>query len=156
MKKMVLGFSLALAALGFLVSPTMAAPEMSAADKAFISSLAAPGAPAPVSAAKHPGLGEKALCNASANCWNGTTVSCSGNNSTTSCSATDSNCSAHQRGSVTCDGVTTSCPACPCDLNCTEARAECADLCSPCPAITTCSLSTCTSTCRCKFSSCPL
>ncbi len=106
MKKMVLGFSLALAALGFLASPALAAP-LSAADQAFIASLAQP---APVPAAQRPALGEKALCTATANCWNGTTVSCSGNNSTTSCSATDSNCGGGQRGSVTCDGVTVFCP----------------------------------------------
>jgi hypothetical protein len=150
MKKMVLGLSLTLAALAFLVSPAMAAP-LSAADQAFIASLSAP---APVPAAKRPALGEKALCNASANCWDGSTVSCSGNNSTTSCSAADSNCSGGQRGSVTCDGVTTFCPPCPCDLNCAEERSFCIQDCSPCPAIFSCNLTACTTSCRCKFSGC--
>ena len=150
MKKMLLGLSLSVAALGFLVSPAVAAP-LSATDQAFIASLAAP---APVPAAKRPALGGKALCSATANCWDGSTVSCSGNNSTTSCSATDSNCLVHQRGSVTCDGVTTSCPICPCDLNCTEERANCASDCSPCAFTFSCSLSTCTVTCHCKFSTC--
>jgi hypothetical protein len=150
MKKILLGLSLSLAALGFLVSPAMAAP-LSATDQAFIASLAAP---APVPAAKRPALGEKALCNATANCWDGSTVSCSGNNSTTSCSATDSNCSVGQRGSVTCDGVTTLCPACPCDLDCAAERADCIGTCDPCPALFSCSLSTCTVSCHCKFSGC--
>jgi hypothetical protein len=53
----------------------------------------------------------KALCTATAKCQF-TTISCSGNNSTTSCTAVDANCSAGVAGHVTCDGVTTSCPAC--------------------------------------------
>ena len=151
MKKMVLGFSLALAAFSFLASPALAVP-LSAADQAFIASLAKPAAPVP--AAKQPALGEKALCTASANCWDGSTVSCSGNNSTTSCSATDSNCGGGQRGSVTCDGVTTFCPPCPCNLDCAAERADCISTCDPCPAIFSCSLSTCTVHCHCKFSGC--
>lgn len=68
-------------------------------------------------AAKKPRNGLlKALCTATASCGDGTVVYCEGNNSTTSCSATDRNCDIGRRGSVTCDGVTTSCPtACPCD-----------------------------------------
>ncbi len=50
---------------------------------------------------------QRAYCQA--NCWNGSTPSCSG----TSCSAQDSNCSAGIRGHVTCNGITTFCPACP-------------------------------------------
>jgi len=53
----------------------------------------------------------KALCTATSNCQY-TTVTCSSNVSTSSCSAVDANCSAGVSGSVTCDGVTTSCPAC--------------------------------------------
>jgi hypothetical protein len=60
----------------------------------------------------------------------------------------------HQRGSVTCDGVTTSCPICPCDLDCAAERADCIAGCDPCPAIFSCNLSTCTVTCHCKFSGC--
>ncbi|HEX4965160.1 MAG TPA: hypothetical protein VF173_30405 [Thermoanaerobaculia bacterium] len=156
MKKTLLGLALEVAALGLLLSPAMAAASppqaapVNVADQAFLSSLAEVGPPAPELAAKRPAIDQKALCTASAHCWNGTTVSCSGNNSTTSCSATDSNCSVHQRGSVTCDGVTTSCPVCPCDLNCTDERANCVDICSPCIAISSCNLTTCTSSCHCK------
>jgi hypothetical protein len=57
-----------------------------------------------------PGL-QMSACTAIAACASGT-VSCSGNSS---CSAIDSNCDAGQRGKVTCDGVTTLCPLCPCD-----------------------------------------
>jgi hypothetical protein len=60
-------------------------------------------------AAKHPGRGlEKSICSATAQCLPGT-VSCSGNST---CSAVDRNCSIGERGHVTCDGVTTSCPVC--------------------------------------------
>jgi hypothetical protein len=158
MKKMVLGLSLALVTLGFLVSPAMAAdppqaPRMSVADQAFLASLATPvGTPAPVLAAKSPRAGlEKALCTATVSCLDGTSVSCQGNNSTTSCKAVDRNCSVGQRGSVTCDGVTTSCPACPCSLDCTAARRECVLFCDPCGVFFTCSLSTCTQNCRCRI-----
>lgn len=57
-----------------------------------------------------PGL-QMSACTATAACVSGT-VSCSGNSS---CSAVDSNCNIGQRGQVTCDGVTTLCPLCPCD-----------------------------------------
>jgi hypothetical protein len=138
MKKMLLGFSLTVAALGLLMAPAMAAtsppqaaPALSAADQAFLASLAAPvGTPAPELAAKRPTLGKKALCNATANCANGGTVSCSGNNSTTSCTAVDGNCAVGEPGHVTCDGVTTSCSACPVD--CDALAQQCADNCSPC------------------------
>ena len=151
MKKMVLGLFLALATLGLFLSPALA--ETNASDQAFLDSLAVPGEPAP--AAKQPAFGAKALCTATANCGADGSISCSGNNSTTSCTATDRNCSVGQRGRVTCDGVTILCPTpCPCDLNCTALRIECADTCSPCPAIFSCSLSTCTTSCRCKFTGC--
>ncbi len=153
MKKAALGFLL-LAALGWMASPAMAAPGPSAADQAFLASLATPVAPTP--AAKHPAIGEKALCTASANCGTGGTISCSGNNSTTSCSATDQNCSAGQRGSVTCDGVTTVCPnICICgDLNCSVERSNCATDCSPCAFTFSCNTTTCVVTCHCKLSTC--
>src|SRR5436305_10030386 len=54
----------------------------------------------------------KSLCNATATCQFGGTVSCSSNTSTSSCTAVDSNCWAGEPGHVTCDGQTTSCPAC--------------------------------------------
>jgi len=153
MKKVALGFLLVLAALGLTPSPGVAAPAASAADQAFLAALATPVAPAP--AAKRPVLGEKALCTASANCGTGGTISCSGNNSTTSCSATDQNCSLGQRGSVTCDGVTTLCPntCCP-GLSCSEERSNCAADCSPCAFTFSCNTSTCAVTCHCKFSTC--
>ena len=53
-----------------------------------------------------------AVCTAGATCYDGSTVSCSGGGT---CSSVDSNCEVGQRGSVTCDGVTTLCPLCPCD-----------------------------------------
>lgn len=59
---------------------------------------------------------EKALCTATVICDSGTVISCEGNSSSTSCSAVDRDCSIFQRGSITCDGVTTVCPThCPCD-----------------------------------------
>lgn len=150
MKKMVFGLSLALA-LGFLGSPAQAATS-SAADQAFLASLAAPaGIPAPTLAAKRPGSGlEKSVCNATANCWDGSQVSCGGNSS---CTATDSSCPG-QRGSVNCDGNVTQCPACPCDLNCAEERSLCESDCAGCPFTFSCSLSTCTLSCHCNFRFC--
>jgi hypothetical protein len=168
MKKMVVGLSLALAILCFLVSPALAAdpPQapltLSVADQAFLASLAKQvGTPDPVPAAKRPGrIGEKALCSAQANCWDGSVISCQGNNSTTSCSATDSNCSAGQRGSVTCDGNTTLCPACPpqdCGPDfCTwEDEDNCAASCYPCSYRLTCNTTYCFEICRCDFRTCP-
>lgn len=169
MKKMVLGLSLALATLVFLVSPAMAAdpPQaartLSAADHAFLTSLARQvETPDPVPAAKRPsGIGQKALCGATANCGNGNTVSCQGNNSTTSCSATDGNCTTGQQGSVTCDGVTTWCAPpepCPCGPNfCTDQdEYNCAIGCSPCNYTFTCNTTYCFERCRCHWSTCPV
>ena len=133
MKKMVLGLSLSLAALAFLMPPPMAAaapqgvPALSLADQAFLASLAVPAANP---AAKRPQIGAKSLCSATANCANGGTVSCSGNSSTTSCSAVDGNCSVGEPGHVTCDGVTTTCSACPAD--CDDLEFQCEESCSPC------------------------
>jgi len=123
-KRMILGLSLGLVALGLPVSPVVAAPALSTSDQAFLASLAIP---TPVPAAKRPALGEKSLCNTTANCSDGTTVFCAGNVSTTSCSAADSNCAAGEPGHVTCDGVTTSCPPCPCE----DRLQWCIDTCSP-------------------------
>lgn len=151
-KKMVFGFSMVLAVLGFLGSPALAAtesPTLSTADQAFLASLAVPaGTPAPELAAKPPRGLEKATC--TANCWDGSVVSCTGN----SCSGTNSNCGGGQRGSVTCDGQTTLCPACPCDLNCAEERSLCESDCAGCPFTFSCSTSTCTTSCHCNFRSC--
>ena len=162
MKKMVLGLSLALAAFGFLLSPALAADNpqravatLSAADQAFLASLALPAAPTPAAQRPKGGL-EKALCHAAANCASGT-VSCDGNNSTASCTGVDRNCAAGERGHVTCDGVTTWCPTTCTDCGpdfCTG-RQDCIDSCYPCFAIYMCNATTCTDTCRCKFSTCP-
>jgi len=163
MRKLTIGVVLASAALGFLISPAMAAdpplaaPVPSAADQAFLTSLAVPVAPTPV--AKRPAFGAKALCTATASCGSGT-VYCEGYNSTASCTAVDRNCGAGQQGRVTCDGVTTLCPTpCPppsCDLDCDLERTLCQSECSPCPFTFSCSLSTCTVTCRCRWSICPV
>ena len=118
MKKMVLGLVLALAALGLMASPAMAAPDGSqiqqartAADQAFLTALAAP-VQTPALAARHPITG-KAMCTASC-AWSptsptGTMISCSGS----SCMAVDRNCPLGQNGFVQCDGVLHPCPACP-------------------------------------------
>jgi len=135
-KKMLLGLSLAVAALGFLTSPAVAAsaPVLSVSDQAFLASLAkAPGGtPAPELAARRPTINPKSLCTATANCWNGGTVSCSSNTSTSSCSAVDGDCNVGEQGHVTCDGVTTACPtACPFD--CDQLFSDCELNCEPCP-----------------------
>jgi hypothetical protein len=163
MKKVILGLSFAVAALGFLMSPVLAAnppqvaPALSAADQAFLSSLAAlPGTPAtPVLAAKRPRIGPKSLCNATANCWNGGTVSCSGNSSTTSCTAVDGSCPG-EPGHVTCDGVTTTCPTpCPgCGPTWCTGEDACATQCDPCAYTYTCNATLCTDHCRCNFRTC--
>jgi hypothetical protein len=168
MKKLVLGLFLTFAALTLLLSPALAetkepqaARTLSAADRAFLASLARmPIAPAP--AAKRPGddppIGENALCSATAYCWDGTTRSCQGNNSTTSCTAVDSNCPG-QRGYVTCDGATTYCPTCPpgeCGEDWCQDEDNCASSCYPCDYTYTCNPTYCTDRCRCIFSTCPI
>lgn len=170
MKKMVLGLSLALAALGFLMSPAIAAADppqttpriLSAADQAFLVSLAAPAKPAaPTPAAKRPSGLEKALCSASATCWNSTTVSCEGNNSVTACVGVDSSCPS-QKGYVTCDGTTKWCPDCPSSGGCPtgwctdQDEQNCAAGCYPCSYTFTCSSTNCTESCRCNFRTCPV
>jgi hypothetical protein len=114
MKRMVLGFVLAFAALVLMVSPALAepgsspaAPRLSAADQEFLVSLATP---APVLAARGP-IAEKALCTATVDCGM-TSVTCSSSVSGASCSSVDRRCPI-QRGSVTCDGFTAMCPICP-------------------------------------------
>ncbi len=63
--------------------------------------------------AKRPAiLTGKALCTATATCQYGSTVSCSSNVNAANCMAVNANCSAGEPGHVTCDGHTTSCPAC--------------------------------------------
>ena len=164
MKKTMFGLSVALIAFGFLVSPVLAAGPrqqeervLTAADQAFLISLAAQAPKAPAARRASAGA-EKSLCNATANCGGGVTVSCSGNASVTSCSAADRNCGVGEQGHVTCDGVTTWCPGtcsgCPADW-CTYQQ-DCADSCYPCAFTYTCIQSSCTDRCRCKFATCPV
>jgi hypothetical protein len=163
MKRMGFGLSLSLAALSLLASaalaesPHQAIRALSAADQAFLASLVAPArTPATAPVARHPRTGprtgsrtglEKALCNASATCNDGSTVSCEGNSS---CSAVDSQCPWGEGGHVTCDGVTTSCPACP--FNCSQAEDECSRWCYPCPYSFSCDESG--PSCDCNWSVC--
>lgn len=157
MKKMVLGLMLALVAVAFVVSPVLAASSpqvartLSAADRAFLSSLAVQ---AKGPAAKRPAAGqEKALCFAGASCGS-YSITCTGNNSTTSCSAADRNCDIGERGHVTCDGVTTWCNE-PC-VNCDQLEQDCAWSCNPCNYNFSCDPATGDSTCRCIFRTCPV
>ncbi len=158
MKKMVLGFSMILACLIFLVPPAAAAnpspPPSVPSLSAFLASLA----PVPVAAAKRPAVREKSLCTATANCVAGGTVSCSSNINASNCSAVDYDCSVNEPGHVTCDGVTTwctpnTCQTCPADW-CTS-ESDCASQCAPCPYTYTCNETLCTEHCRCNFSQCP-
>ncbi|HEV2852291.1 MAG TPA: hypothetical protein VHC97_05755 [Thermoanaerobaculia bacterium] len=166
MKKMVLGLSLV--TLGFLVSPALAAdpPQapgaLSVADQAFLASLARQaGTPDPVPAAKRPGrIGEKALCNATARCSDGSTVYCESNVSATSCSAVDNNCP-NEQGHVTCNGTTTWCPPCPSggcgpDFCSDQDDYNCSLSCYPCSYTLVCNTTYCTERCRCNFRTCPV
>jgi hypothetical protein len=123
MRRLALGFVLTFAALALMTFPAQAAPVLSAADQEFLASLAAP---APALAAKRP-IDGKALCSATVNCGDGTSVSCSSSASSSSCSSIDRNCPT--RGSVTCDGVKTKCPPCSCD----ELLQACETQCGRCP-----------------------
>jgi hypothetical protein len=136
MKKMVLGLSLSLAALAFLMSPALAAesppqaaPVLSVADQAFLASLARvpAGTPAPEQAAKRPHIAQKDMC--TANCYGGGTVSCSG---TGTCTAVDDNCNVGEQGHVVCNGAYTWCPtACPgCGPYWCNGESDCAANCS--------------------------
>lgn len=163
MKKVGLGLSLTFLALGFLVSPALAASPpraarvLSAADQAFLTSLGTPaGTPVAARAARRPRSGattglEKAQCSASATCRDGSTVYCEGNNSATSCSAVDSQCPWGEGGHVTCDGVTTRCPDCP--FNCADAEWNCYRGCYPCDYSFACYESG--PSCDCHWSTCP-
>ncbi|HYX24469.1 MAG TPA: hypothetical protein VFC23_09990 [Thermoanaerobaculia bacterium] len=107
-----LSLGIAVLCLAFCALPILAAapadPAADALAAIFAPAPDAGGSPSqPQDAAKRPRFGTKSTC--IANCWNGSTVTCSGN----SCSAVNSACSSGQRGSCTADGVTTSCPVCP-------------------------------------------
>jgi hypothetical protein len=65
-------------------------------------------------AARRQGNGLYKSCSATANCWDGTTKSCTWSGAGGTCTATDSNCDAGIRGSVNCNGTVTSCLQCPC------------------------------------------
>lgn len=155
MKKVSFGLALALV-FGFFLSPAFSetnqpqAPALGAADQAFLASLSK--TPTPVSASKRPrGLGqEKALCSATAHCWDGSTVSCESNTSTASCSSADSNCRT-ERGHATCNGVANLCPPCPCgpDFCTAQDQTNCSISCKGCPYTLTCSPTSCLERCRC-------
>lgn len=157
MKRMVFGFSLCLAILGFLASPALAAgprhgaPPGAPALSDFLASLAKPG-PA-VSAAKKPAAVQgKSACTATANCRFGGTVYCEGNSS---CSAADGDCSWGNVGYVICDGHYYSCggSCCPQDF-CTRDW-QCAWGCNPCSYSYTCNYQYCSDDCECNYSTCP-
>lgn len=171
MKKIVLGLFLTFAALTCLASPALAeeaeeakepqaARVLSAADRAFLASLARmPIAPAPAAKPpkEDPPVEAFALCTATADCWDGSTRYCEGNNSSASCTAVDSNCPG-QRGYVTCDGVTTWCPVCetePCPEGWCEGEQDCAANCYPCNYTYTCNETYCLDHCKCKWATCP-
>lgn len=166
MKKLVLGLFLAFAALALLQSPALAETKepqvariLSAADRAFLASLAAmplASAPAAKPSEPDPPIGEMALCTASATCRDGNTISCQGNNSATSCTAVDSNCLQDVTGYVTCDGNTTWCPRCPCPRGWCDGEGACASRCYPCAYTYTCNGNRCTDDCLCNFQNCPV
>jgi hypothetical protein len=128
MKRLAVGCVLTLASLALMAFPAQASPVLSAADQEFLASLATP---VPTLAAKRP-IAEKALCSAAVDCGSGHSVSCSSSVSRTHCSAVDRDCPG-QQGSVTCDGVTTTCPPCPIAIDpCPALSQQCTDSCGPC------------------------
>lgn len=154
MKRTVFVVSLALAALGFLMSPPLAAagpPRGAPTLSAFLSSLAKP---ASMPAAKKPPTGqEKSQCSATANCRFGGTIYCEGNNS---CSAVDGDCSWGNVGYVVCDGHYYSCGGSCCgDDFCTRGD-QCAWSCNPCSSNYTCNYQYCFDDCECNYSTCPI
>jgi hypothetical protein len=134
MRRMALGFVLTFAALVLMISPALAvgsrpaAPVLSAADQEFLASLATP---APTLAAKRP-IAEKALCSAAVDCGGGHSISCSSSINRAHCSSVDRDCPAGQQGSVTCDGVTTTCLPCPVASLCATLSEQCTESCGPC------------------------
>jgi hypothetical protein len=86
-------------------------------------------------------------CNATAACGDGSSVSCSGS-TPTSCSAADTNCGAGERGHVTCDGVTISCPTACAACSCAALRADCLSRCGGAASFR-CNATTCESSCFC-------
>ncbi len=162
MKKRVFGVSLVLAALGFLLFPTLAAaagPRHRAPGPPtlndFLASLAKPGTTTP--AAKQPAAGPavqgKSLCTATANCRYGGTVYCEGNSS---CSAADGDCSWNNVGYVVCDGQSYSCPGSCCPEGFCTRDWQCAWGCNPCNYSYTCNYQYCFDDCECNYSTCPI
>jgi hypothetical protein len=162
-KKSSLGLFLGFAALAFLISPAMAAdspraaPALSAADRAFVASLAGPREPTPPGRApRRPpsgGAGEKSLCSAEANCAiGGGTVSCQGNSS---CSAVDGNCSWGEVGHVICDGNWYWCGGECCPANFCSHEFQCYQSCWPCNYSYNCNWNGCYDDCECQWSTCP-
>jgi hypothetical protein len=106
-----------LLALALVLPATLTAEEGCAgslsSDDSFLTSLGAADAGLALASLSTEPKATRALCTATANCGSSSPVSCSGNSTSTSCVAVDQNCLTGQRGYVTCDGVTTQCPACP-------------------------------------------
>ncbi|HEY2292087.1 MAG TPA: hypothetical protein VGM86_15415 [Thermoanaerobaculia bacterium] len=150
MKKTVLGFVLVLA-LGLVMSSAMADPGarpparvLSAADQAFLASLALPD---PTPAAKRPST---KMIECYVTCGDGSAVACSG---TPWCSATDPDCATGEPGHITCDGVITWCPnTC---FDCATEEYNCSLNCNPCSYNFSCNATTQTSTCHCILRGCP-
>jgi hypothetical protein len=164
MSRLALGLLLASAAFGLLLPPALAAeaprsaPVLTAADRAFVASIAAPVRPPAVrerASGRRPGggVGEKSLCTATANCAFGGTVGCQGNNS---CSAVDGNCSWGEVGHVTCDGVTHWCGGSCCPANFCTYEWNCQSSCYPCDYDYTCNWNGCFDDCECRWSTCPI
>jgi hypothetical protein len=157
MKKLVVALFLTSAALGFFSLPAMAdgppvAPALNAADRAFLSSLAAPQ---PVLAANKPGGGgaTESLCSAQAYCALGGTISCQGNSS---CHAQDGNCNWGVTGYVICDGQYYGCGGSCCPEGFCTRDWQCAQSCYPCNPIYTCDWGSCSDNCDCQWSTCPV
>lgn len=165
MKKMLHRLSL-LAVLVSLVSPALAATDPARAapgtDRAFLAFLATfPGqTPVPMAAASKKGpsgeVGAMSLCNASATCWDSSGLYCEDHNNPANCTGVDSNCSAWQQGYVSCNGVTTWCPACPdlCPPGWCDGADACASSCYPCPYNYTCNETYCADDCQCRYDIC--
>ncbi len=162
MKKLAVALFLVSVALCFFSLPAraaegpQAAPTLSAVDRAFLASLAAPVTPPPALVAKKPGVGgaTKSLCNAEANCAFGGTVSCQGNNS---CSAVDGDCNWGNLGYVICDGQYYGCGggSC-CPENFCTGDWQCAQSCYPCNYNYSCHWGSCSDDCQCQWSTCPI
>jgi Tfp pilus assembly protein PilV len=119
MRKLILAVTLTGFALALGAAPAHAS---SADEDAFIASLTAPALEASAASEAKPtaarneetGPFTEGYCSATADCWNGTTVSCS--TTSGSCSFVDAACNPYggQRGWVKCGSQATKyCPSCP-------------------------------------------